>query len=132
MRARWMWLAVFLLAITAGPAGAAKADYSAIDTLLADVAMGQLSIMGARDPLEIQNRGLKAKASLESHIDAALVAAKKNPDLLRATKDFYVAATSYFGNAAPTTLADTAISKRAKATMDEKRTALELELKLVE
>ncbi len=133
MRALGKWFAVLLLAGMAGTVGAAKkADYSAIHRLTVDVLLGQDSVELANGPAAAFAAGLQTKKSLESHIGAALAAAKKKPDLLKATKELYVAATSYFENAAPTSLIDAANSKHAKATMDEKRTALELELKLVE
>ncbi len=61
---------------------------------------------------------------------ATEVLQKKKPDLLKATKEFYIAATSYFGTVAVTDRFEKANSDRAKIVMDEKRTALELELKL--
>lgn len=130
------WLILVVSLLFAGAAGAApKADYSPIDQILLDGAQGAAETyvaVLANDPVTGQKAGWDAKEALESHIDAALAAAKKKPDLLKATKEYYVAATSYFENAAPTNLIDKANTERAKKTMDEKRTALELELKLVQ
>lgn len=122
-----------VLALFLSTAAATQDKLSPIGALQATVAMGELEAMApniSHDAVGAMAVGTKTKEKLESLIDKALAAAKRKPDLLKATKEYYVAALSYFGALGSTDRIQQANEERLKTVLDEKETALELELKL--
>jgi len=72
----------------------------------------------------------KAKAALELNIVPAVKEAKGKGDLVKAIKEYYVAAKSYFASLPPTDRLQLAASNRLKMDMEAKGSALELEREL--
>jgi hypothetical protein len=68
--------------------------------------------------------GAGGSRELQADIAGAMARAKGKPDVQRAIKEYYLAATTYFEN--PTGLA----GKKYKADLDAKTKALDLEMKL--
>jgi hypothetical protein len=68
---------------------------------------------------------LSAKGDIDKRTDAALMEANGHPDLLRALKEYIVAANSYFDAVGE------AQARRLKTDMDAKAKMVELELKTI-
>ncbi len=122
--------AVLAILLCAPIWAASKRNPQPIQDLEAIVAMGKLEIMGKPDPTGARAVGRETQAKLEAAIEKAVAAAKGNADLSKAVKEYYVTATAYFDSVGATDLIEAANSKRAEAALNEKETALELELKL--
>ena len=124
----------FLLVAVCATALAAKHDYKAVYSLQAEVALGQLQAMAPQisgNATEAKADGIATNKKLEELIGPALTAAKGHADLVKAIKEYYVAAVAYFESLGALDLIAAANTKRAEAAMNEKETALKLELKLV-
>jgi len=128
---------VFVIAATVTGAAWARApgghELDAVLTLRAAVAGGSIDVMEAElhdNPLQEFNAGDKAQKDLKTKIDAALVCAKSHPVLLRAVKDYYIAAVACFGAVSATQREDVANKKKLSGVLEEKETSLELEPKL--
>jgi len=125
-----MALAVAATATAQTPAGH---ELDSVLILRAAVAGGSIDVMAAElhdNPLQAFNAGDKAQKDLKTKIDAALACASSHPDLLKAVKDYYVAAVSYFGAVGATKREDVANKKRLEEPLKERDTSLELELTL--
>jgi len=130
--------ALFALAVMMLNAQAAQKE-NPIDKLKSDVAMAELTLMTGTLQMEGNDLDATIKSQNEVHelgkkidgeVEAAVRAAKGKPDLARAIKEFYAAASAYISAGLPTNRIAKAQSERLRNELETKDKALDLELKL--
>jgi hypothetical protein len=122
----------YVTAFSAEPTPAQKAVYS----LILDADLGASAIMlgsMGNDLATFEKASAdlgKQVQAIDLDVAAAVKATNKKPDVVKAVKDFYGAASTYLSNGIPTSRMEKAASDRLKAEMDGKEKALKLEMKL--
>ena len=96
-----------------------------INTLIFDVDLERLAVLA-----EDQTRAFAARDQIDSDAPAAVMFAKKYPDLAKAVKDYYAAAAAYSSIGVSTDISEAAHMTRLTADLDSKEKSLHLEMKL--
>jgi hypothetical protein len=129
-----LFTALFLL--TAATSAAAETKLNPINVLNRDVASAEYEI----DMLQLTSNSVErqkhvaaldaVKERVEADVKPALAFAKAHPDLAKAVKAYYLAATNYFDAAFVTNAYERSAAQRAKSELDSADNALHLEEKL--
>jgi len=126
---------ISLLLLLPAAAFAVKDTY-AISALLQDRASADLALMtrnlssAQADVTKADVDVQKARDKLDGDMQLAVKQAKGSPDLIKAIKEFYVAAQAYFDAPASASLADRSNTARLKSDLSAKENALRMEMKL--
>lgn len=112
--------ALLFALLVCGSALAAKFDGVPIAMHRQLIAMGKL-VMGVPDPSTASYDAAVTSEKLKANIGTLLASAKGKPDLLKAVKEYHIAALSYFASPTAST----------EATLDDKSTAVDMELQLL-